>query len=575
MPIEQFVRLYPQRAPQIMWFLGAGASAAAGVPTAGQMVWEFKRQLYCADQRVSLAACSDLTNPAVQARIQQHFDDLGAYPSRGADDEYAFYFERSYPDELDRRSYIDSKARAATPSFGHLALAGLLKMDMARVIWTTNFDRTVEDAVARLFGSTSALVTATLGEPQVALQALNGGQWPLLGKIHGDFLSRRLKNTSVELQEQDTELRYALLEACRRFGMAVVGYSGRDDSVMETLREAISDGRGYPSGLFWFHRSGSTLSSQVRALLGEAQAKGIGAFFVEVETFDELLADVMRLIPTVPDDIAEQLDRRALRVTPAPFTPGSGTWPVMRLNALPVFVSPTLCRRFSCDIGGPREVRRAVALSGAAVVATRRQLGVLAFGSDTQIRKAFGSFNIRDWDVHAIESNRLRYESQEHGLLHDAVSQALARERPVISKRRRSSHLIVVDPSQEDDESLAKLREAVGQLTGIVPGTELTWAEATRIRLDYRLDRLWLLIEPTIWFEDTEDEERLNAGKEFRRDRLAARHNAKWNKVLDGWVELIVGNDQEAELRAFGIGDGLDAAFTIGRITGFSRRKGS
>ena len=65
--VEQFVRLYPQRASQIMWFLGAGASAAAGVPTAGQMDWEFKRQLYCAAQRVSLAACSDLTNLAIQA----------------------------------------------------------------------------------------------------------------------------------------------------------------------------------------------------------------------------------------------------------------------------------------------------------------------------------------------------------------------------------------------------------------------------------------------------------------------------------------------------------------------------
>src|SRR4051794_39553595 len=112
MDVEQFVRLYPQRAPQIMWLLGAGSSAAAGVPTAGQMVWEFKRELYCAAQRVSLAVCSDLTNPVIQARIQQHFDDQGGHPARGADDEYAFYFERTYPDEADRRSYIERKTKA-------------------------------------------------------------------------------------------------------------------------------------------------------------------------------------------------------------------------------------------------------------------------------------------------------------------------------------------------------------------------------------------------------------------------------------------------------------------------------
>jgi hypothetical protein len=474
---------------------------------------------------------------------------------------------------MDRRSYIDRKVKAATPSYGHLALAGLLKMDLARVVWTTNFDRTVEDAAARLFGSTSALVTATLSEPQVALQALNGGQWPLLGKLHGDFQSRRLKNTSEELQDQDAELRHALLEACRRFGLAIVGYSGRDDSVMETLREAVSNGRGYPSGLFWFHRAGSVRASSVTTLINEAQAKGISAYLIEVETFDELLSDLIRLIPNVPDDVSNQLDQRALRVTAAPFLLGPGTWPVMRLNALPVLVSPTICRRFTCDIGGSSEVRQAVELSGAEVVATRRNVGVLAFGSDSQVLKAFRSFNIRDWDVHAIEANRLRYESQEHGLLHDALMRALVRERPVTVERKRSGHLIVVDTSQQGHESLAMLRKAVGQLTGTVPGTTLAWAEAARVRLEFKLGRLWLLIEPVIWSDATDDDELFQVGKEFRRERLARRYNATWNTVLDGWINLVVGDSEEVELKAFGIGDGIDAAFTIGKVTAFTWRR--
>jgi NAD-dependent SIR2 family protein deacetylase len=132
--IEQFVRLYPQRAPRIMWFLGAGASAAAGVPTAGQIVWDLKRQLYCSAQRVSLSTFSDLTNPAVQARVQRYFDDQGGYPAVGDNDEYAFYFERAYPSEADRRSYIERAVAAATPSYGHQALAGLLKMDKALIV---------------------------------------------------------------------------------------------------------------------------------------------------------------------------------------------------------------------------------------------------------------------------------------------------------------------------------------------------------------------------------------------------------------------------------------------------------
>jgi hypothetical protein len=36
-----------------MWFLGSGASAAAGIPTALHMVWEIKQQLYISQRRVS------------------------------------------------------------------------------------------------------------------------------------------------------------------------------------------------------------------------------------------------------------------------------------------------------------------------------------------------------------------------------------------------------------------------------------------------------------------------------------------------------------------------------------------
>lgn len=571
---QQFIRLYPQRAPRIMWFLGAGASASAGVPTASQMLWDFKRQLYCAAQHVSLAECSDLSNPIVQARIQRYFDDQGGYAPAWSD-EYAFHFERAYPNEMDRRKYIERMVAAATPSYGHLALAGLLKMDKAHVVWTTNFDRVVEDAAARLFGSTTNLVVASPSEPQIAIQALNDGRWPLLGKLHGDFQSRRLRNTSDELQQQDAELRYALLESCKRYGLAVVGYSGRDDSVMAVLREAIADGRGYPAGLFWFHRYGSDPSPRVMELISEAQSKGIGAQLVEVETFDELMADVLRLIPDVPTEISDLIDQRALRVSPAPILRGNRRWPVVRLNALPMFRLPPVCRRFHCDIGGIKQVRQAVSESGANVIATRRNVGVLAFGSDSEVQRAFAPFNVRDWDVHSIETHRLRYESQELGLLYSALTYALERQRPLVAEHRRSGHLMVIDRSQQGIELMAPLKMATGQLAGVVPRTTLAWAEAVRIRLDFKFDRLWLLLEPTIWLERTADVQLARSAGEFLRARLATRYNSNANAVLDGWIQLIVGPNDTVDLQAFGIGDGIDANFTIGGITAFSWRQGA
>src|ERR1700730_12689384 len=122
MKVADFLRLYPLRAPNIMWFLGAGASASAGVPTAEEMVWDFKRSLYCSAVRVPLASCSDLGDPSLRSIVQKHFDANGNFPVLGSAEEYAFYFEAAYPDSADRRRYVENQIARAQPSYGHLAL---------------------------------------------------------------------------------------------------------------------------------------------------------------------------------------------------------------------------------------------------------------------------------------------------------------------------------------------------------------------------------------------------------------------------------------------------------------------
>jgi hypothetical protein len=41
---DDFARRFSMRGGLLMWLLGAGASASAGVPTARDMIWEFKQQ---------------------------------------------------------------------------------------------------------------------------------------------------------------------------------------------------------------------------------------------------------------------------------------------------------------------------------------------------------------------------------------------------------------------------------------------------------------------------------------------------------------------------------------------------
>jgi hypothetical protein len=114
---DDFSRRFSLRASNLMWLLGAGASASAGIPTANDMVWEFKQLLFVSQRRVSPQAVADLSNPAIRVQLQAHIDASGRLPKSGAADEYAALFEAVYPSEADRRAYLDSKMAGAKPSY--------------------------------------------------------------------------------------------------------------------------------------------------------------------------------------------------------------------------------------------------------------------------------------------------------------------------------------------------------------------------------------------------------------------------------------------------------------------------
>jgi hypothetical protein len=105
--VDDFTRRFALRAANLMWFLGAGVSASAGIPTAWDMVWEFKQLLYVSQRRVALQSVADLSNPAICAQLQAHIDAAGTLPAAGSPEEYAGLFEAAYPAESDRRAFLE------------------------------------------------------------------------------------------------------------------------------------------------------------------------------------------------------------------------------------------------------------------------------------------------------------------------------------------------------------------------------------------------------------------------------------------------------------------------------------
>ena len=574
MELPEFNQRFQQRAEELMWFLGAGASAAANIPTAGQMIWDFKRRLYCAAQRVPLSACEDTGDPNLRSILQHYFDAQGTFPREGADEEYAAYFEALYPNDGDRRRYIQSVVEGGKPSFGHLALSVVAAIGRLPVVWTTNFDRVLEDALAQTLGSTSRITVSTIDSAQIAQEALNESRRPLLVKLHGDFQSRRLKNIGDELREQDVRLREALVDSTARLGLVVVGYSGRDGSVMEALEAAVEAPRPFPFGLFWCIRADSPPSERVKRLIARAREIGIDADFVHVETFDELLGDLSLLLEGVPDELREKIDRRASRVTDAPIPPRGSSYPVIRFNAVRIEV-PSLARLVECSIGGHSEIVSAIASANATIVAARKKAGVIAYGLDSEVRRTFETFSVSRFDVHRIETRRLRFaDSSEAGLFLDTLRLALERERPLRVERRRGSVLIKPLDEAIADPIFAALTAATKSLGGPIGKTGVYWRESARLRLDFRLGRTWLLIEPTVTSDRVEEPTLKQQCADFLRERIAVRRNRETNACLDGWLNVLVPQTGSASLAAYGfpVESGVDATFTVFRKTAFSRR---
>ena len=329
--LDDFIRRFAVRNSKLMWFLGAGASASAGLPTAFDLVWQFKRDLYVSQSHGNSDVAVDLSQAATRHRIDAHIASVEWLPSPGDKDEYAALFEEAYPSEGDRQFVIESYARDGKPSYGHIALAALMRADIARIVWTTNFDKLIADACAKVFDGTSALTTASLDAPDIADHALERERWPLEVKLHGDFHSRRLKNTGKELRHQDARLRDLLQAACGRYGLIVVGYSGRDDSIVRVLAQALDLPKPFPTGLFWLRRDDDPIFDAVAELLQKSLEVGVETAFVTIHSFDETLRDIARFVKIDQKVLDAHSPKRERPTPPRPRDP-------MRQATLDIFL---------------------------------------------------------------------------------------------------------------------------------------------------------------------------------------------------------------------------------------------
>ena len=153
--IDQYelTSIFCARPQQFAWFIGAGTSAVAGMPTAWDIIWDLKRRQYCREENQEISR-QDVQIAAIRTRIQSYMLSKG-YPPEGDSGEYTKYFENIFGADKERqRQYLTGilSEERVTLSIGNRILGALLATGRTRAVFTTNFDSVVERAVAEVSG---------------------------------------------------------------------------------------------------------------------------------------------------------------------------------------------------------------------------------------------------------------------------------------------------------------------------------------------------------------------------------------------------------------------------------------
>jgi hypothetical protein len=566
------------------WFLGAGASATAGLPTATDIIWDLKRRYYCREENQDISR-QDMQNESIRVLIQGFMESRG-FPTLWAADEYPAYFEKIFGADKERqRRYLKAilSEDRVTLSVGNRVLAAMIASGLCRVTFTTNFDSVLEKAVAEV--AAQSLSPYHLEGSPAANQALNNEEYPLYCKLHGDFRYESLKNLPADLATQNAALSECLVNAGNRFGFIVAGYSGRDLSVMDLLGKVLETNNPFPHGLFWTHLKGSPVRPAVEDLLERARAKGVDAQYVPIETFDALMLRLWRNIEDKPAKFDAQVRKLTSTSVSIPLPSAGQSKPVLRLNALPVLSTPGQCLALSFK--SPKDweyIRRARIASRGSLILTKGE-DVLCWGGRDQLKAAFGDDLLSAVDCDMPKDISSPGNLYIKGFVEETLCKAMARNKPLRPRITRSSAYLITDSTPNAQAALAPLSKILGATAGTVAGLlapatddyphaeKVTWAEALRVSIDFKYGQLWLLVDPDVWIWPPRARK---DATDFLDKRRGNRYNNVYSALLDAWIQVVLGVDErnaDVTLSAFDGGSAAEnPSFKIGTRTAFARR---
>lgn len=251
--------------PNYALFLGAGASWNSNVKTADELVKIWREQLYQRNK--------------TRMKYSTWLKKQSWYNTDG---EYAHLFEFLYDEPSQRRDYIENILKFANPSWGYVYLASLLQSEIWNTVFTTNFDDLINEACYLYTDRVRPIVCAH--DSEVSNIRITRRRAKII-KLHGDFLFDSIKNTNIETRRLTKNMEMKLSQFGQEYGLVVIGYGGRDNSVMSILEKLLTNKDYFKHGIYWCICKGEDPRTRVKKLLEKDKVHGI-----EIEGFDEFMA---------------------------------------------------------------------------------------------------------------------------------------------------------------------------------------------------------------------------------------------------------------------------------------------
>lgn len=272
--IVRFLKTRVEKNPNYCLLLGAGCSVTSGIPSGGELIDKWRREIFTDHSETDEAYSTEAAKKILKEKFSQWYSETN---------EYSSLFEKKYDLPSQRRKFIEELVSEKTPSIGYAYLVNLVKNNYLNSIFTTNFDDLLNEAFYHYSDRRPMLCAHDSSVNSINLYSSR----PKIIKLHGDYLFDDIKGSLRETESLEQNTKNKLVETLKGQGLISVGYGGYDRSVMDVISYLLRLDDHLTNGVYWCIRKGETISEEVRKLLWRDKV-----YYVLIDGFDEFFAEL-------------------------------------------------------------------------------------------------------------------------------------------------------------------------------------------------------------------------------------------------------------------------------------------